>query len=188
VEKESANKALGFLARALDDDFVNAYCQAQADPEAKRYQELVEPIGEIISEFVRLGMQEHAAILRAHLERSIDGDLSAFLLADSQGLLVLRNFHAGHWHTDSTSDGYERRWTGALDVLEKIAALPNSAGVFGRVHSNLSQCATQARGEIQDKLTAAASEPSPYWEQHGPGMLAVLNNVDVALAIMRTQG
>ena len=41
VEKESANKALGFLARALDDDFVNAYCQAQADPEAKRYQELV---------------------------------------------------------------------------------------------------------------------------------------------------
>lgn len=185
-----AKRAVAFLAKALDEEFLHQYIRMHLGPVAVRWKELQDPLMDVATELLRLNLQEAAARVALHVEQAIDGALSEYLIAESKNILVdTGGFNARSWHKDTTPVHYQQYWNEAVEAARIIKANPKAEKIFDRMHTFLKESADFAEQEIRDNMDnpPAGYYSAEYWREGGPQKLETLRKVVIELAILRPE-
>lgn len=189
LENDSAKRAVAFLAKALDEEFLHQYMRMHLDPTAVRWKELQDPLMDVASELSRLNLREAAVRVTLHIEQAIDGALSEYLIAESKNILVdTETFNARRWHNDTIQETYQKYWDEAVEAAGIIKANPKADKIFNRVHTFLKESAELAEQEIRENMdNPPAGYSTEYWREGGPQKLETLRKVVIELAILRPE-
>lgn len=117
-----------------------------ANHEDERLLELFGNASRIIAEYERLNTEGGTGLgtciseLKNLVATAKQGYLREHLLAEDEQLLAEiggRNFGPSKWHTDSSEEGYIKRWSKALETLSEIARNLKAKGLHEQARGNL---------------------------------------------------
>jgi hypothetical protein len=183
-----SSKAINFLAKALDDEFIHRFKEALFNEEEGSWGTLQDPLLAVASMLQTLNLKEAADRLTLHVEQAIDGALVEYLNAENEHILEDNGgFNARRWHLAATPDFYQDKWHKAFEAAELISTNDKAAKIFDQVHKFLTESAEFAKDEITKIMANPPSNYSEdYWKSNGPQFLETLTGVLRELAILKS--
>lgn len=105
----------------------------------------------IIAEYKRLGMGEAVSRLQTYLEHGKIGDLREYVWVERKGLFSEpgKFFGPADWHTDSSPEMLDRRWSDATEILRLTKENPRSGDLYQRLQRHLDMCVESALSDLQ---------------------------------------
>lgn len=113
--------------------------------------QLFSGMDKIISEYIRLGMEQATVKLETYLAHGKKGDLREHIAVEKYHLLSEPNsghFGPGDWQWDTNEEQLAQKWANALNVLNMAKANPNAKEYFDQLSKHLSKCADVAMGNL----------------------------------------
>jgi len=170
-------KALEELVNILEKQLIEKYDASNPDD---WFLNFVSSLGKIIELYESLGIENSIGRLKELLEATKKKYLKEFLMVEKNEYLNINQKHGfgpDKWHTDMTSETYDKTWNEALETYRETLKNPNAKDLSERLRNHLFNAAETAQKEIE-------STPinSDYEKNFFPGFLKTLSEARKELA------